>query len=69
MEEVALPLCQCRLPHILKVSLGFDYVASQIDGTPNEKLCEQTTFCPPDLVRYTVVGSAGVALDQVHYTT
>jgi hypothetical protein len=31
-----------------------------------EKICEQTTFCPTDVVRHTVVGSAGVALDLVH---
>jgi hypothetical protein len=50
------------------MSLSFD-IASQIDGTLNEKICEQTRFCPTDVVCYTVVGSAGVAEDQVHYTT
>jgi hypothetical protein len=46
-----------------------DYTATQIDRTPNRKICEQTTFYPTDLVSYTVVGGAGVALDQVHYAT
>jgi hypothetical protein len=45
----------------------FDYTTTQIDGTPNEKICKQTTFCPTDAVRHTVVDSAGVALDQIHW--
>jgi hypothetical protein len=31
----------------------FDYTATHIDGTPNGKISEQTTFCPADVVRYT----------------
>jgi hypothetical protein len=46
---------------------GFDSTATQIDETPNGKNGEQTTFCPTEVVRHTVVGSAGVVLDQVHY--
>jgi hypothetical protein len=45
------------------ISNSIDYTGTQIDGTPNGKIREQTTFCPTDIVRYTVVGGAGVALD------
>jgi hypothetical protein len=45
---------------------SFDYTATQIDGMPNGKICKKTMFCPTDIVRYTVVDSAGVALGLVH---
>jgi hypothetical protein len=44
----------------------FDYTATQRDGMPNGKICEQTMFCPTDVVRDTVVESAGVALNVEH---
>jgi hypothetical protein len=44
-----------------------NYTAMQIDGTPNDLICEQTSFCPTDVVRHTVVDSASDALDQEHY--
>jgi hypothetical protein len=41
----------------------FDYTATNIDGTPNGKICEQTTFYPTDVV---MVDSTGIALYLVY---
>jgi hypothetical protein len=51
---LAIPAVKLYLP-IMLLSV-FDYTATQIlvDGTPNGKLCEHTTFCPTDIVRHTM---------------
>jgi hypothetical protein len=47
------------------MSKPYDYTATQIDGTSIRKICEQTTFCPIDVVRlsrgYMTVLWGGVA--------
>jgi hypothetical protein len=51
-----------------KVVYGtFDYTATQIGRTLNGKVCEETMFCLNEIVRHTMLDSAGVALNQVHY--
>jgi hypothetical protein len=37
--------------HNIVQGINIDYTATQIDGMPNGKICEQTTFCPTDVVR------------------
>jgi membrane protein YdbS with pleckstrin-like domain len=46
-----------------EVGKSFDYTAMQIGGIHNGKICEHTMFCPSDVVRHTMVGSVGVALE------
>jgi hypothetical protein len=47
--------------------ITFDYTATELDGTPKGIICEQTTFCLPDVVHHAVVDSADLALDQIQY--
>jgi disulfide oxidoreductase YuzD len=51
---------QIKYPTIIFLTLILNilnYTATQIDVTPHEKICEQTTFCPTEIVRHTMVGS------------